>query len=138
MYELDSTIKGKDYYYKQVKTILENEGYTLGGAWDYDHGFFDYKLANDGGYHFLRIPFHSIHGEIDNDNAVIRMDNPYILSHRYKDDIDASAKSGVMQASINQFQTPKEKDAATPSAYIEQGKVMLQNAEVLLAQINNE
>jgi hypothetical protein len=137
LYELDSKIENHVYSYQQVKAILEKEGYALGGAWDYDHGYFDYKLANDGGYHFLRIPFQSERGEIEHDAAVIRMGKPYILTHRYQDDVDAYAESSVIQAAFNQFQAPTEKDGDIPSNYIEKGKVVLQNLEVLLAQISD-
>ncbi|WP_244535149.1 YugN family protein [Gracilibacillus kekensis] len=133
--ELDSTVENKVFFYREVKRILEKEGYALGGAWEYDHGYFDYKLANDEGYHFLRVPFHSLKGEIENDNAVIQMDKPYILTHRYQDDVDAYAESSVIQASFNQFQTPVEKDADIPTPYIEKGKIVLQNLEVLLEQL---
>ncbi len=135
MYELNSTIENKVFSYQLVKGIVEKEGYALGGAWEYDHGYFDYKLANDDGYHFLRVPFHSLKGEIENENAVIQMDKPYILTHRYQDDVDAYAESSVIQASFNQFQTPVEKDADIPSVYIDKGKVVLNNLEVLLEQI---
>ncbi|WP_058306863.1 YugN family protein [Gracilibacillus massiliensis] len=135
MFELDSTIENKVFFYREVKRILEKEGYALGGAWEYDHGYFDYKLANDDGYHFLRVPFHSLKGEIENENAVIKMDKPYILTHRYQDDVDAYAESSVIQASFNQFQTPVEKDADIPTSYIEKGKIVLENLEVLLEQI---
>ncbi|SHM91889.1 YugN-like family protein [Gracilibacillus kekensis] len=135
MLELDSTVENKVFFYREVKRILEKEGYALGGAWEYDHGYFDYKLANDEGYHFLRVPFHSLKGEIENDNAVIQMDKPYILTHRYQDDVDAYAESSVIQASFNQFQTPVEKDADIPTPYIEKGKIVLQNLEVLLEQL---
>ncbi len=135
LFELDSTIENKVFFYREVKRILEKEGYALGGAWEYDHGYFDYKLANDDGYHFLRVPFHSLKGEIENENAVIKMDKPYILTHRYQDDVDAYAESSVIQASFNQFQTPVEKDADIPTSYIEKGKIVLENLEVLLEQI---
>ncbi|WP_228552382.1 YugN family protein [Gracilibacillus salitolerans] len=137
LYELDSKIENNVYSYQQVKDILEKEGYALGGAWEYDHGYFDYKLANDGGYHFLRIPFHSVRGEIEHDASVIRIDKPYLLTHRYQDDVDAYAESSVIQAAFNQFQAPIEKDADIPSNYIEKGKVVLQNLEVLLTQISD-
>ncbi|GAE94016.1 hypothetical protein JCM21714_3141 [Gracilibacillus boraciitolerans JCM 21714] len=135
MYELDSTIEKKVFPYQQVKGVVEKEGFSLGGAWEYDHGYFDYKLATDDGYHFLRVPFHSIKGEIENENAVIKLNKPYILTHRYQDDVDAYAESSVMQASFNQFQSPVEKDANIPTPYIEKGKIVLKNLETLLNQL---
>ncbi|WP_066192609.1 MULTISPECIES: YugN family protein [Gracilibacillus] len=132
MFPLESTVTDRTFDYQKAKGILEGQGFSLGGSWDYQHGSFDYKLANDDGYHFLRIPFRAIRGEVEQD-AVIVIDSPFILTHRYQNDNDSTAESGVLQASFNQFQTPIDKDGDIPSKYVEHAKVVLNNMETLLS-----
>jgi hypothetical protein len=135
MYELQSTIENKVFPFQQIKIELEKAGYSLNGAWEYDHGYFDYKLANEDGYHFLRVPFHAINGDIDSDEAIIKMYTPYLLTHQYQNNVDAYAESSVMQAAFNQFQSPTDKDADIPSQYVTKGKQVLSELEVLLNNI---
>ncbi|SER99765.1 YugN-like family protein [Gracilibacillus ureilyticus] len=136
MYEIESAIKDRKFEYKQFKEVLERAGYSLGGAWEYDHGYFDYKLGSDNGYHFLRIPFHTINGQIEDKNVMIQLDQPYILTHKYQNDVDENAESSVIQAAFNQFQTPIEKDADIPAEYIERGQQVLSQLEVILDHLN--
>ncbi|MFC4404810.1 YugN family protein [Gracilibacillus xinjiangensis] len=135
MYEIESPIRNRMLVYQQLKEVLEHAGYSLGGAWEYDHGYFDYKLAKDDGYHFLRIPFHTVNGQIEDKDVLVRLDQPYILTHKYQNNVDERAESSVIQAAFNQFQTPVEKDADIPSKYIEKGKQLLDQLEVILDHI---
>ncbi|ENH97112.1 hypothetical protein J416_06672 [Gracilibacillus halophilus YIM-C55.5] len=132
MYPLESSINEKVYPFTQLQEKLETYGMSLGGAWEYDHGYFDLKLADDGAYHFLRIPFRALQGSLDEKEAMVQIDQPYLLSHRYKNDVDAYASSGALEGAVNQFQTPVEKDADIPHEYIEKGKEALQRLEGLL------
>ncbi|KAB8131825.1 hypothetical protein F9U64_13265 [Gracilibacillus oryzae] len=138
MYELESSIQNKIFDFNQLKEVLEHAGYSLSGAWEYDHGYFDYRLAKDDAYHFLRIPFHTLNGQIEDKNVAVKLDQPYILTHKYQNDVDATAESSVVQAAFNQFQTPVEKDADIPGEYIEKGKQVLAQLEVILDHIHRK
>lgn len=138
MYELQSIIENKVFSFQQLKRELEKRRYSLNGAWEYDHGFFDYKLADDDGYHFLRVPFHAINGDIDSADAIIKMDTPYLLTHQYQNNVDRYADSSVMQAAFNQFQSPTDKDADIPRQYVTKGKQVLLELEEMLNSLPNK
>ncbi|GAB2543923.1 YugN family protein [Gracilibacillus alcaliphilus] len=129
MYALNSTLTNQTYNYQAIKDFLEEQGFVLAGNWDYQQGYFDCKLANQDGYHFLRIPFETVNGEVEQPEAVVQLGSPFVLTHRYQDDVDQTADSGVLQASFNQFQTPVEKDGDIPKVYIEQAEQKLRLVE---------
>ncbi len=50
MIEIPSRLEGKQFQLYHLEEQLKPMGYTIGGGWDYDHGYFDYKIADDVGY----------------------------------------------------------------------------------------
>ncbi|WP_163536595.1 YugN family protein [Gracilibacillus sp. YIM 98692] len=136
MHEIDSVVENKRFPFRHINALLSNQGFVLGGAWDYDHGLFDKKIEHNDGYHFLRIPFQTIEGDIEVKDAIIQLGKPYLLTHLYQNDVEGHADSGVFQGPFNQFQSPVEKDADIPSDCIEIGEQALEQVEKAIAQID--
>ncbi|WP_078392095.1 YugN-like family protein [Shouchella patagoniensis] len=133
MIELESTIEGLTIKAKELEALLEPIGYSLGGNWDYDHGYYDYKLSEEDGYTFLRVPFKAIEGEVGSVSAIFQLGTPYLLHHVYQAENDESQISGFIPAAadglINQFQKPVNKDAEVDSKYRMVAKNLLQELE---------
>jgi hypothetical protein len=106
--------------------------FTLGGNWDYEHGFFDRSL-DEANKVWLRIPFQVTSGTMDgisdNSDAVVQLGVPFVLKHIYNEGLDAEAVPNVYGALINQFQEPREKDAAVETRWVYQAKQILQEVE---------
>ena len=55
--EITSELEGKTFSLFELETKLKPAGYVIGGNWDYDHGSFDYQMAQSNGYQFLECHF---------------------------------------------------------------------------------
>ncbi|MFD2444432.1 YugN-like family protein [Bacillus sp. CGMCC 1.16607] len=129
MIEIESTIEGRQYDLYKLEQILKPLGYSIGGNWDYDHGSFDYKLDDQDGYQFLRVPFKAIDGQLDSRNCTVELQKPFLLSHVYEGGIEEDAQSSNWTASFNQFQEPVDKDASFPENQIDRGKRLVSQLE---------
>ncbi|MCT2535858.1 YugN-like family protein [Aquibacillus koreensis] len=116
----------------EIEKRLKPLGYVIGGNWDYEQGTIDYKMADDDGYQFIRIPITAEQGLLDSPGVIVRLGTPYILTHKYEAGIDTFADNGVLQGSFNQFQEPVEPDAEVPDKYVEKGKKLIEHVEHLL------
>lgn len=132
MIEIPSQIEGKAFKLNQIEDDLKSLGYSIGGNWDYDHGYFDYKIDDEVGYQFLRVPFQAIDGQLDSNNTTIEFGRPFLLSHKYQIGLDDHAVTGNFSASINQFSEPEDSDATFPEKYIDLGKALVKELEGLL------
>ncbi|SDB88565.1 YugN-like family protein [Shouchella lonarensis] len=121
MITIDSKIEGHELQLQELERLLSPLGYSLGGNWDYDHGCYDYKVSDEDGYTFLRIPFSAVNGEIGDRNAVVKIGKPYLLHHVYQAGNDEQADGGVVPATMagafNQFQAPVDRDADVDPKY---------------------
>ncbi|RDI36663.1 YugN-like family protein [Falsibacillus pallidus] len=132
MIELESRIEGQHYQLYKLEQLLKPLGYTIGGNWEYDHGCFDYKIDDEVGYQFLRLPFTSVDGQLDARGATVKLGKPYLLSHKYQRGLDDNANIFNVSASFNQFQEPVDKDASFPEEYISVGKELVKELEEVL------
>lgn len=132
MIKIPSSVEGRRFDLYKLERLLKPRGYTIGGNWDYDHGSFDYKLADDDGYHFLRLPFRAIDGQLDMNHCTVELGRPFLLSHIYQRGLDDHAQTGNMSASFNQFAEPEDKDGQFPEKYIAAGKELVRELEMLL------
>ncbi len=134
MIELPSKVEGKQFDLFELEQKLKPIGYTIGGNWDYDHGAFDYKIngSEDGGYQFIRLPFQAVDGQLDDNNCTVKLGRPFLLSHVFEANLDDEASTGTFSGTFNQFQEPVDKDASFPQQYIEEGKALAQELEMLL------
>jgi hypothetical protein len=132
MIELPSKVEGKQFDLYKLEQKLKPIGYTIGGNWDYDHGAFDYKLNDDDGYQFMRLPFQAVDGQLDANNCTVKLGRPFLVSHKYEAGLDDEGSSGTFSGTLNQFQEPVDKDASIPEKYRDSGKVLVQELEMLL------
>ncbi|MDT2045075.1 hypothetical protein CHN50_09100 [Priestia aryabhattai] len=132
MIELASKLEGELFKLYVLEQTLKPLGYVIGGNWDYDHGFFDYKINDEVGYQFLRIPFQAMDGQLDSQGTTVQIGKPYLLSHKYQIGLDDNVHVGNANASFNQFAEPQDPDAQFPEEYISLGKELLKEAEAAL------
>ena len=134
MIEVPSKVEGKQFDLFELEQKLKPIGYTIGGNWDYDHGAFDYKIngSEDEGYQFIRLPFQAVDGQLDDNNCTVKLGRPFLLSHVFEAELDDEASTGTFSGTFNQFQEPVDKDASVPQQFIEEGKALAQELEMLL------
>lgn len=132
MIELPSKIEGRQYDLYKLEQILKPKGYSIGGNWDYDHGAFDYKLNDEEGYQFLRVPFTAIDGQLDARGCTVELGRPFLLSHMYQSGLDERADAGPISGTLHQFAEPVDKDASFPEQYIAMGKRLVEELEDIL------
>jgi hypothetical protein len=133
MIEISSKIVGRQYDLYKLEQILKPIGYSIGGNWDYDHGSFDYKIDDEEGYQFLRVPFKAIDGQLDSRNCTVEIQTPFLLSHVYESGIDHDhSEIGNASAAFNQFQEPEDKDATFPEKDIAKGQELVKELEDVL------
>ncbi|MFS0863726.1 YugN-like family protein [Fredinandcohnia sp. 179-A 10B2 NHS] len=132
MIPIPSRLEGETFQLFKLEKELKPLGYAIGGNWDYDHGYFDYKISAEDGYQYLRIPFGAVDGQLDQDGAVVQLARPFLLSHQFQAGTDDDAVIGNFSAAINQFQEPETPDAEFPSKYVELGKALVEELETKL------
>lgn len=132
MIELASKLEGELFKLYVLEQTLKPLGYVIGGNWDYDHGFFDYKINDEVGYQFLRIPFQAMDGQLDSQGTTVQIGKPYLLSHKYQIGLDDNVDVGNINASFNQFAEPQDPDAQFPDEYLSLGKELVKEAEKAL------
>lgn len=129
---IHSKIENKTYLLYDLERKLKPLGYVIGGNWDYDHGYFDYKIDEEDGYHFLRVPFKAEDGQLDSKGVTVRLENPFVLTHVYQGGISSEADSGVFTGTVSQFQEPIEKDGNVPDKILEIGRALVEELEYIL------
>jgi hypothetical protein len=103
MYQIPSKLEGERFPLFKLEKLLKPKGYTIGGNWDYDQGYLDYKMANDKGYQFLKIPFTPLQGQaLDYEGTAVELGTPFILSHVYQNHLDDHAYTSNISGSFNQ------------------------------------
>lgn len=136
MIPLQSRIEHVQDSFVTVQEKLQPYGFTLGGNWDYDHGYFDRSLDEQHTV-WLRIPFQVTRGNLEGDtgtheNTMIELGTPFVLKHLYEDNIDHEGRSGAIRALVDQFQEPVDADAAVEGDWIRIAEQELSKAESAL------
>lgn len=132
MIPISSKIENNAFQLYELEQKLKPLGYVIGGNWDYDHGNFDYKIADEDGYQFLRVPFEAIDGQLDSHGVTVKLGKPYLLSHEYQPGLDDQAGVGNFAAAFDQFSEPSDRDSNFPKKYIEIGKSLVDELEHIL------
>lgn len=140
MIPLTSSIIDQQFTFEEVEQALTPIGFKLSDNWDYEHGYFDYKIDDHVGYQFIRLPFTVVSGSLDapSDYATVRMQEPFLISHKYNPGLDDNVKEGNFRAIFDQFQEPVDKDATFPEEHIQAGKELLKKAEQALLSKRGE
>ncbi|GAK13759.1 YugN family protein [Geomicrobium sp. JCM 19039] len=129
MLELQSRISGVELSLSELEKKIEPLGFSMGGNWEYDHGYMDYQMDDDGqGYTFLRIPFSTVVGEIGSGHAEVVIGTPFLLAHRYESGIEHDGITAY-SAVFNQFSSPEEKDAYVDQKYVREGVLLVREVE---------
>lgn len=111
MLKLQTDLEGERAVFGAIQDLLEPHGYDLGGNWDFDRGSFDTILWRQGGETiYLRIPFHVVDGELDQYDASIEFQTPYVIKHVVNIGLDKNESALLTVAGINQFQKPLDTD----------------------------
>jgi hypothetical protein len=119
MIPIDSQIEGKEAVYGDIVEPFRQEGFELGGNWEYDNGYFDSAIVREKHESiFLRLPVEVVDGELDNEDARIKFQQPFLVRHVVEGGVDTEfdplplIDQLPLQAFslVNQFQTPIEKD----------------------------
>jgi hypothetical protein len=135
MFTLQSKLEQQVMDYIHTKNELSQLEFTIGGNWDYSHGSFDRSLDKKRTV-WLRIPFHMTQGEmdaeVDDTEARIQIDQPFVLKHLYEEGLDGEAQIRTYGALVDQFQEPKNKDAQIESHWIDEARTILQQVERIL------
>jgi len=133
---IQSNLEGHTYALFKLEEVLKPLGYSIGGNWDYDKGCFDYKVDEEDGYQFLRVPFTAVEGELDVPGVVVRLDTPYLLSHVYQDELDDQVNTLAVGASgLDQFAEPQDADGNIKRKYIDIGKALVKELEKHLINV---
>ncbi|WP_096202581.1 YugN-like family protein [Bacillus sp. FJAT-45350] len=127
---MNSQVENKQFMLKDLEDKLKPLGYVISGNWDYEHGYFDYKLDDNGSYQYLRIPFTAVEGEIDQKGVIVKLGKPFLLAHKYQRGLDDQVMD--YNSFMNQFSEPQDKDAYIPPQYVNTGKSLIQELEATL------
>ncbi|WP_308638595.1 YugN family protein [Paenibacillus silvisoli] len=132
MIPLESKLESSEKEFTEVKSMLEEHEFALGGNWDYAHGYFD-RFLDDEHKVWLRMPFDVINGNIDSDtqdlDAKIRMGQPFVLKHIYNEGLDKEAHPRTFGSLVDQFQEPLDKDAEVDGKWVSKAKQVLGEVE---------
>lgn len=108
---LQTDLEGKTAFFGDIQDHLKQLGYDLGGNWDYDKGCFDSILSSkEGETIYLRVPFLVLNGELDEYDASIKFQTPYVIKHEVNIGLDKDEHSLASATGFNQFQDPINKD----------------------------
>lgn len=134
MIPLSSKLESSVKEFVEVKNMLEERNFALGGAWDYEHGSFD-RYLDEAHKVWLRMPFQVINGNADSEtganDAKIRLGTPYVLKHVYNEGNDSAAHPKMMGGLIDQFQKPVDPDAEIEPEWVEKAERVLGEVERL-------
>ncbi|TXK85595.1 YugN family protein [Paenibacillus sp. N3.4] len=132
MKPITSSLEQVQESFDKVRDQLHEFNFSLGGNWEYDHGFFDRNL-DEANKVWLRIPFHVITGRIDGDteatDAIVQVGTPFVLKHVYNEGLDYAAEAETYGALIDQFQTPLDPDAEIENKWVQEAAGVLKKVE---------
>jgi len=133
---VQSKLTGQEHDFHMLKSQLEPYGFALGGNWEYTGGSLDCCLDGEKQTVWLRIPFHVVVGQLDPDarpeGALVKIGEPYVLRHLYREGDDPTADMNVVSGLVNQFQLPKNPDAEVKDHYVREAEALLRKIEAKL------
>ncbi|WP_184663330.1 YugN-like family protein [Texcoconibacillus texcoconensis] len=130
MITLPSKVENQTFLLNDIEKQIKPLGYVIGGNWDYEHGYFDYKMEDNGSYLFVRVPFQAVEGELDQQGVEVKLGRPFLLSHKYQSGLDDWVDDE--SALVNQFSEPVDKDAPFPKEWIDTGRAHVHELEEVL------
>jgi hypothetical protein len=132
MIALTSGLENQVEGFINLSDYLGQFDFTLGGHWDYDHGYFDRHL-DEAHKVWLRIPFEvtsgTMDGMSDESDAVVKLGAPFVLKHLYNEGLDPEASPSIYGSLINQFQEPIDKNAEVEGHWVKQAEHIIKEVE---------
>jgi hypothetical protein len=132
MKPIQSSLEHMVESFDDVRNRLAAYQFTVGGNWEYDHGYFDRPL-DEAHKVWLRIPFHVTNGAVDADTeetgATVEIGRPFVLKHVYNEGLDPTADAETGGALIDQFQSPLDSDAEIEEKWISNAANLLHQVE---------
>lgn len=107
MIPIPSAIDGQSFLLQELEQVMKPLGYVINGGWEYDHGYFDYKIDDRDGYLFLRIPVNAVQGSLDERGAAVRIGTPFMLRQVFQADVDDHAEGGLSNHCLINFPNRK-------------------------------
>ncbi|WP_416151731.1 YugN-like family protein [Salipaludibacillus sp. HK11] len=133
MIEVPSKLENETFKLIDIEKKLKPIGYVIGGGWEYDHGYFDYRLEDDGAYLYVRLPFSAVDGEeLDVKGVHVTLGRPFLLAHQYQKGLDDHAEDP--NPLLNQFSEPEDADAEFPEKWVQTGKEYVEEVEQILLE----
>lgn len=132
MIPIPSAIDGQSFLLQELEQVMKPLGYVINGGWEYDHGYFDYKIDDRDGYLFLRVPVNAVQGSLDERGAAVRIGTPFMLRQVLQTDVDDQAEGGPFQSLFNQFSEPERRDAEIDPAFLDIGASLVKELEDVL------
>lgn len=137
MIPLQSGLERQEDGFTDLKQFLEQKDFTLGGNWDYDHGYFD-RALDEGRKVWIRIPFQVTGGTLDanveDSETKVRIGTPFVLKHLYNEGLDKEADIQTYGGFVDQFQDPVESDSAVEDKWVAQAQEILKEVEIQYLQ----
>lgn len=132
MKTISSSLEQVKESFDSVRDHLHEFDFTLGGNWDYDHGYFD-RFLDEAHKVWLRIPFQVVTGRIEGDteatDAIVEVGTPFVLKHVYNEGLDQEAEAETYGAMIDQFQAPLDPDAQVEDKWVKEAAGLLKKVE---------
>ncbi|GGF97152.1 YugN family protein [Paenibacillus abyssi] len=132
MIPLSSKLESSEQQLTEFQGKLEAFQFTLGGNWEYNHGSFDRSL-DEAHKVWLRLPFEVVTGSLDSEaeenDAKIRLGQPFVLKHLYNEGLDPEAQPRTFGSLFDQFQEPLDVDAKIEDRWVDQAKKVLSEVE---------
>ncbi|KXZ13343.1 hypothetical protein AXI59_05515 [Bacillus nakamurai] len=132
MISIPSSLEGQSFLLRELEQVMKPIGYVIGGGWEYERGFFDYKITDNDGYLFLRIPVEAIKGRLDERGAAVTIGTPFLLRHVYRKHTDDFAGGGVFESLFQQFSEPERRDAEIDRSFEDIGVSLVKELEDIL------
>lgn len=130
---ISSSIEGYQDRYGEIKKKLNPLEFQLGGGYEYDHGYLDKALdwEEEHGYrYYLRIPIYAVEGELESEDALVRLGKPFVIKHEFLTGNDLSGDIGITTALVNQFSEPLHTEHdPIDDKWIERAKSIIQKVE---------
>lgn len=118
MIHLDTKVEGVQMTFGEAESRLKQFGFHIGGNWDYDRGMFDGILEREGGETiYLRMPFYVIEGQLDNRDALIEFQKPFVIKHVVNLGLAKDSSASLSASGFGQFQKPLDRDGYIPNKH---------------------
>ena len=135
MIEIPSRLNNSIINYVYAHHQLGSHGFIVGGNWDYQQGYFDYLIDGGKKSNYIRIPFTTIKGSIEDKNGVIRFGTPYLMSYEAKTGAQfymnhSGYSDDCVESSLSSNQFDDHTSDSNLTMYLDLGRALVNEAEI--------